>query len=497
MRFVVAACLLAVVPSATRAADARVLAAVVDRHLAARWAAEKVRPAAPADDAAFTRRVYLDLIGRVPTAAEVRAVLDDPAADKRDGLVARLLAAPGYARHRATIWRREWVPQADQPGSTLGEEAETWLVARLRDNAPYDRVVRDLLTAPRARTSPAQPPATFLTANEFKPENLAAATTRAFLGINLDCAQCHDHPFARWTRDQFWQTAAFFARPENGRLELSVPNTPRAVGPVLLAGAAPAWPAAVTPDTGRGLLAGWVTAPDNPYFARNAVNRVWAQLFGTGLVEPLDDLSGEDPPSHPELLDELAKAFTESDFDLNHLTAALVLSRGYQLSSVVPAGGSAEPRLFARAAVRGLSGGQLYDSLRTAAGLPPERTDLDPLNARRDRTAFAARFRVERAADARRSILQSLALMNGPATAALTDPATAPTLRAVAGAPFLDTAGKLEALFLAALGRQPTADELARLGAYVDRGGADGDAAKALADVFWALLNGSEFGTNH
>jgi hypothetical protein len=470
----------------------------VDQHLAARWSAEKVRPADPADDATFVRRTYLDLIGRVPTAAEAGAFLDDPAADKRVTLVGRLVASAGYARHWATLWRREWVPQADQPQSTLAEEAEGWVAARLRDNTPYDRLVRDLLTAPRARTSPAQPPATFLVANEYKPENLAASTTRAFLGVNLDCAQCHDHPFARWTRDQFWQTAAFFARPAaGGQPELPVPNTTRLVGPRLIVGVQAEWPAAVTPDTGRVVLAGWVTSRDNPYFARNAVNRVWAQLFGTGLVEPLDDLSGENPPSHPELLDELAQSFIDSGFDLKALTTALVLTRAYQLSSVVPPGGSTEPRLFARAEVRGLTGEQLYDSLRTAAGLPPDRDDLDPLNAPRERRAFAARFRVERAAASQRSILQSLALMNGRTTTALTDPAATPTLRAVATAPFLDTRAKVEALYLAALARRPTADELAPLVRYADRGGADGDAGKALADVFWALLNGSEFGTTH
>ncbi|MBX9626073.1 MAG: DUF1549 and DUF1553 domain-containing protein [Gemmataceae bacterium] len=478
------------------------LAAKIDARIAARWQAGKVEPAAPADDATFARRVYLDLVGRIPTVAEARAFSSDKAADKRAKLVAALLDSPAHARHTATFWRREWVPQTDTPQfAVLADDIEDWLAARVRGNAPYDRMARDLLTAPRVQPAKGVP-TTFLVASEFKPESLAANTARAFLGVNLDCAQCHDHPFARWTRDQFWQTAAFFARPPADRLEaatfeIAVGDTKRTVAARLLTDRDPAWPAAPTPDAGRAVLADWVTAADNPYFARNAVNRVWANLFGVGLVEPLDDLSGENPASHPELLDELAKAFADSGFDLKYLTAAVVGTKAYQLSSVVPQGGSTDPRLFAAAAVRGLTGEQLHDSLRVAAGLPAERADLDPIDARRGREGFAAKFRTERGGHARRSILQSLALMNGPLTGDLTDPAKSPTLRAVADAPFLDASGKVGALYLAALGRKPTGEELGPLVAYVEKGSAGGGATKPLADVFWVLLNGSEFSTNH
>ncbi len=499
MRVALVACALAVPTGASAGAppDPVALAVRIDARLAERWTAAKVRPADPADDATFARRLYLDLVGRVPTVAEARAFAEDRAPAKRAALVAQLLDSPAHARHWAVVWRREWVPQADQPQSPLVDDFGAWLVPRLRDNVPYDRLARELLTATPVRGGPDRAPTTFLAAGEYKPENLAANTTRAFLGLNLDCAQCHNHPFARWTRDQFWQMAAFFVRPANEKLEISVPETNRAARARLLSGEEPALPAPVTADTGRAALAEWVTDKRNPFFAKNAVNRVWAQLFGTGLVEPLDDLSGENPPSHPELLDELAKAFADSGFDLKFLTAALVRTKAYQLSSVVPKGGSADPRLFARAGVRGLTGEQLYDSLRVAAGLPPERADLDPTGARSERRAFAEKFRVERTGEAQRSILQSLSLMNGPLTSALTHPAKSPTLRAVADAPFLDTAAKVEALYLAALGRKPAPDEAAPLVKYVTAGGADRDPKNALADVFWVLLNGSEFATNH
>jgi Protein of unknown function (DUF1553) len=141
-----------------------------------------------------------------------------------------------------------------------------------------------------------------------------------------------------------------------------VPGSGKVVVAKVLVGPEPTWPAQPDPDTGRNLFASWVTARDNPYFARNAVNRLWANLFGIGLGEPLDDLSGENPASHPELLDELARAFVDSEFDLKYLSRALTMSRAYQLAAITP--GDPPPRLFARSLVRGLTGEQLYDSLR-------------------------------------------------------------------------------------------------------------------------------------
>ncbi len=490
--------------------DATVLTARIDQRLAAAWKAQQVQSVAAADDATFARRVYLDLSGRIPSVAETRTFLEDKSENKRRALVEKLIHSASYARHAALFWRRQWVPQANTPQfALLAEEIDGWLVAQIRDDAPYDRIVRDLITVPRTGTVVADAtdrtlaPIAFLTASEFKPENLAANTTRAFLGINLDCAQCHNHPFARWTQQEFWQTAAFFARPKSADdrvlpLRVSIPNTQQTVGPKLLMDPQPEWPEKFQDETGRTILANWVTARSNPYFARNAVNRVWADLFGTGLVEPLDDLSSENPSNHPQLLDDLAAGFAQSGFNLKFLTTAIVQSQAYQLSSVAPPNetpGGAE--VFAKSAVRGLTGEQLLDSLRIAAGLPVERDDLDAGNVLKDRKRFAEKFRIERSGTAQRSILQALSLMNGKLTAEFTAIEKTPTLRAVADAPFLDTEEKIESLFLSAFGRRPDAEELAPLIKYVESGGADRDSKRSLADIFWALLNSSEFSTNH
>jgi hypothetical protein len=482
--------------------DPAALAAVIDARLEAGWRKAGATPVETASDAAFLRRASLDLIGRIPTTAEVRDFLADPAPDKRARLVARLVDAGGHTRHMATFWRRTWVPQADTPEfARLADDFEAWAAARLQENAPYDRIVRELLTLPDP--APGRPgavsPAGFFAAGEGKPENLAASATRAFLGVNLDCAQCHDHPFARWTRDQFWQTAAFFAPPGPGKgmpPRLPIPNTKKSVAAELLDGSEVRWPEAPTLFAGRNLLAGWVTARDNPYFARNAVNRLWANFYGTALVDPPDDLSAEAGSTGPnaELLRILADDFARHEFDLKYLTRALALTKAYQSAAAGREDATADARLFARLPVRGLTGEQLYDSLRTAAGLPLERGDTDRGLGLEDRRRFAARFLVGSPAAAERSITQALAVMNGRLTADLTDPARNPTLAGVADAPFLDTAGKIETLFLATLGRKPTPTEARRMADHVQ---SSRGPARALGDIFWALVNSTEFNTNH
>ncbi|WP_020468793.1 DUF1549 and DUF1553 domain-containing protein [Zavarzinella formosa] len=507
--------------SGVMAGETGVLTKKIDERLAKVWKEAGVEPSAMTDDATFLRRVSLDLIGRIPTVAESREFLADSRPDKRSRLVDNLLDSPGYANHFATSWRRTWMPQADtRQFSRLGDDFEDWLVSRLRQNTGYDRMVQELLTVPTGTAyrrgfqpvSPEASPVGFFVASEQKPENLAANTARAFLGINLDCAQCHNHPFARRTRDQFWQTAAFFAKPTGGsdtmpaKLELGIPDTKKTVSAKLLTDGKLNWPVKLETDTGRELLAKWVTEKENPYFAKNAVNRLWAHFFGIGIAEPLDDLSGDNPPSHPELLDDLAASFAESKYDLKSIIKSLVLSRAYQLSSTgSPASmGTDETRLFNRAPVRGLTGEQLFDSLRLAAGLPAERSDRVDFTAEimnqggtRGRKAFAARFLIDRPVTAQRSIVQALSLMNGRLTGDLSTADKSPALAAAADAPFLDTKGKVETLFFATLGRNPTEAELVALVKHVDSGGAEKNPTKALADVFWALLNSSEFNTNH
>jgi hypothetical protein len=486
----------------------------------------------------------------------VREFLEDPRVDKRARLVDRLLDSPAYIGHFTNIEKRLLIPEAEslQQAQFLAPSFQAWLREQIAANAGSDKIVRAILTAPVAdeKQSPQQrgrnfqryqesSPLPFYVAKDVKSENLAASTARVFLGLRLECAQCHNHPFASWTREQFWGYAAFFSSLEKrgpdeaflnpirelpDRREAAVPGTEKVVQATFLDGGEPQFRSR---DPARMTLADWMTAPENPFFARAAVNRIWAQLFGTGLVDPVDDMGADNPPSHPELLDALARGFTASGFDRKFLMRAIVLSRPYQLTSTVAEGDSSagtsadDPRLFARMRVRGLSAEQLYDSLAQAIGLTPdeERADRFFRIMNTARGEFLEKFarHEEKTTETQTSILQALALMNGSIVGEATGIGTGATLAAVAEAPFLDTSGRVETLFLAALSRPPKPEESARMVAYINRhvplvaettpkpedsdaslfnkGGLTGDRRKALADVFWALLNSPEFLMNH
>jgi hypothetical protein len=249
----------------------------------------------------------------------------------------------------------------------------------------------------------------------------------------------------------------------------------------------------------RTTLADWMTAKDNPFFAKALVNRMWAHFFGIGLVEPVDDLVDDNKPSHPELLDMLAREFASHDFDLKFLIRAITLSRTYQLSSITDAGSPGDTRLFARMPVKGLTSEQLYDSLCEAIGV----RDNIPLQQRiyqlgGPRQLFADKFGdQEKKTEYHTSIPQALTMMNNDLIINGTNPDRSQVLGAVVAAPFMTNAGRIEALFLAALSRKPRAEEAEKFLRYVERETTTAKQKKALSDVFWALLNSTEFKFNH
>ncbi len=519
------------VPAYARAADpADALAAAIDRHLAADWAARGIVPAVPADDAEFCRRAHLDLIGRAPRVSETLDFLEDKAADKRTKLVDRLLGTAPHAAHFAAVTRAAWLPQTVNNVQFAGSgfQLEQWLRKQFRDNVPADRTVRALLEVQYTTVSPAGAPMRFVQAagtdpdrnsiigfyqaNEAKAENVAAAVSRLFVGVKLECAQCHDHPFAPYTKDQFWEFAAFFADlsrtptnrpseetprgPQATRNRIAIPNSDRVVVAKFFDGKEPEWSEVMTP---RQELAAWLTARENPYFARNLANRTWAHFFGVGIVDPVDEPGDNNAPSHPELLDELGRTFALWAYDNRLLIRAITRTKAYQLSSRMSHPTQADPRRFARMNLKGLTPAQLFDSLVSATGYrePAQfRGQMFPgfVQGGNPRSVFLNRFAsTDRATETSTTILQALMLMNGSFVDAQTAPETAELLAAVADMPGWDTKRRVEAVFLAALARRPTADEAERFASYVERG----DRRKALGDVFWALLNSPEFLFNH
>ena len=500
--------------------DVARLAAAIDRLIALRWESDGVTPTVPSDDAEFMRRVFLDLTGRIPPTAEVRDFLNDTDPAKRRKLVDRLLAGPTYIVHYTNLWRAALLPEADadqQIRFTL-PGFEAWLRSRLAENRNYAEIAREVLTlgiSQQEMQAFAQPntptPAAFYQAKEGKPENLASATSRIFLGVRIECAQCHDHPFDDWKQQEFWGYAAFFAEvqpppmgdqpapaPPPSKHSLMVPGTEEVVQARFLKGEEPALDDAGSP---RKVLAEWITSPENPYFARAAVNRMWAHHFGVGLVDPLDDFGPNNPPSHPELLDLLAREFVTHDYNFKFMIRAITSSQTYLLSSRRTDASQETPRTFARMPVRAMMPEQIFDSLAQAVGYRQPFDPEQPINFNNDqaRQEFLENFKNESDAPTERgsTILQALQLMNGTFIAGATDLADSQTLAAVIDAPFLDAEGKVEALFLTTLTRRPTAEEMAKFKAYVEAGGPKKDQAAALSDVFWALLNSSEFLTNH
>jgi hypothetical protein len=512
--------------------QADAIAALIDKYLAEDWTARGIKPTAMADDAEFVRRVYLDLIGRIPKAAETRAFLEDHSPDKRKVLVDNLLTMPAHAVYFASVTRAAWLPQTLTNFEFIGSgiQFETWLRAKFTDNTPADEVVRKILTVPLTfnanqrnrfiQPNPNDPEefmlAGFYQANEVRPENVGSAVSRLFLGMKLECAQCHDHPFARYTREQFWEFAAFFAdlnplpaerpglvgpkEPQSSINRLTIPKTERQVVARFFDGTEPKWSNEFTP---RQELARWLVSPQNEFFAKNLANRMWAHFFGYGIQDPLDEPGENNAPSHPELLELLGKAFAGAKFDNRVLMRGIVRSQAYQLSSKLTHPSQANARRFAKMNLKGLTPHQLFDSMVAATGhrepsfMKQNQFNFNP-QPNNPRSQFLNRFAsTERATETHTTILQALMLMNGKFVTEVTSLEKGEVLVAIAEMPGWDTKKRVSALFLTAFSREPTEDELEKLASYVDGGGVNNDKKRALADVFWVLLNSSEFLFNH
>lgn len=481
------------------------LAAQIDSLIEQKCREQQVEVAPIASDAEFLRRAHLDFIGTIPTVGEARAFLEDDLPQKRQRLIETLLERPDHATHLANLWRDDLLSTVENR-EILPEDAirllDGWLRARFLKNDGYDRLAAELITATGEQPND-RGAAIFIsahqTAAEGTPERLAASTARMFLGVQIDCAQCHDHFFAKWTQQDFWSFAANFTEVRNqneaepGQLPLlvddatdvfvSIPGTKKALSPRYLGQAPPPTPS----DSRRDALTQWLTAPDNPFFAQAAVNRLWAVLFGYGLVDPIDDMGDHNPPSHPELLQLLADDFATHHFDVRRTLRILANTKAYARSS--RGNDSLNPRLFARKLVRPLSSEQLLASLRVAAGAVPLPTN-DSTARQWANQLNGASSRVEYES----GIPQALLLLNGDTVAELTDPEESRLVIAIAASPYFDRKERIETLFLAALSRNPSEEELARCTKYLEE--AD-SATEGIADILWALLNSSEFALNH
>ncbi len=450
--------------------------------------------------------MWLDLAGVAPPVAEIRAFLSDDGSDKREQLIDRLLRSPQYANHMASRWNEILLPPDAQ---TQGQQQDNvaalhdWLRKQFRDNTPYDYLVGGFLTAGGAGDTG---PAIFYTSHSLEPEKLAAATSRIFMGIQLQCAQCHDHPFDRWTQKDFWRYAAFFSqlKQSDSRTGRDAIIEDRPGGEVTLPETdtvmPPRYPGVVAPperdpaDLRRRQLTIWMASRDNPYFARAAVNRAWAHLFGRGLVDPVDAMDADNRPSHPELLDYLAEYFIEQRFNLRTLYATFARSEAYGRTSSVIAADRPPEDSFAAMTAKTLTAEQFYDSLhqnvyRRSASSPGDRMSADRVT----RGQFLTRMLTPGSSprDYPHGVVQVLGMMNGPEIANATNPNQVGLLASLE-APFFTDSDRIETLFLAALSRPPRADEAQRFADHLSRATTSEEQTVAISDLLWVLLNTAE-----
>jgi Protein of unknown function (DUF1549)/Protein of unknown function (DUF1553) len=488
--------------------DAAELAALIDRHVESRLEAEHVRPADRADDAEFLRRVYLDLHGVIPSAEQAASFLADTDPAKRAKLIDTLLASPRYGEFLGDMWQGYLVSPLADDYRVRADRFRQWLADRFNTKT-WDRIATDLLTATGKLD---ENPAVIYLVEGRLPRTVPDLTdlaSRYFLGIRLNCAQCHDHPFVHWKQQDFWGMAAFFT-------QVQTPGKPKLVYQVgvkdypeitlaslkdggMIDGFQPRPPTFLGGEefragkgtTNRAALAEWMSSPKNPYFARAIVNRTWWRLFGRGIVNPVDDMHAANPPSHPELLDLLSRRFVESGFDLKFLTRAIASSRAYQRTSRPGEAPEKQAKLFGRMAVKVLSAGQLYDSLVTAVGPPTRTPGADPrLGARPEFTQFFGEDGDPDPTTYHRGIPHLLRQMNSGQFAGRNLAALSAQVAKPGRSPD-DIAGDL---FLRLLSRRPTADEQRLFRDHLTRSDSAESACRELA---WALMMTSEFSLNH
>ncbi|MDC3378757.1 DUF1549 and DUF1553 domain-containing protein [Planctomycetota bacterium] len=537
------------------------VSAQIDELMEAAWKEADIRPARASTDAEFLRRVALDTTGTVPDEQVVRGFLSSSNRAKRQDAIRVLLQSEGFARFTALRWsyllvgrdyltrtlNRGQMQQAMSARESGMDSAEgsmspggmdlpemdgpvppltAWLESQIHSDTPWSQTVSQLLTA--SGELPDTPQAHYMLRylRNGKAEELAGSSMRLFQGLQIQCAQCHDHPYTAWTQRDFYGVAAFFSRTNarrkrdpsarNGRGPFYV--TDRGNGQIRIPAPEGEHQQMVLPRflTGeitspgpnvdrRAELASLVTADSNPYFARAIVNRFWSFYFGRGIIDPVDDMEIEEYPI-PEVLDLLARDFKASNYDLRRLSEVILLTRAYQLSSA----GDLEDRgpqleLFARAPLRTLSAEQVFYSVLTATGVADvqasgrARRRIERMKVQMLRQ-FLQTFDNDEGEEAvdEGTIPQALLLLNGPLTNDAIKPRPDHPVYSRLFA-MRDSRERVETLYLRTLGRSPTGQELRVAAAYLDHPDhrrAAGQ-AQAFADLFWALLNSSEFAHNH
>ena len=487
----------------------------IDELIDAKLKRLKILPSPAVDDAEFLRRVSLDLIGLPPTPAELRAFVEDKtdSLTKRSRMIDRLIARPEYVDH----WTLKWGDLLQVSRRYMGDkgmwEFREWIRDSIAQNKPYDKFVYELLTA---RGSSYENPA----ANFFRVTRNAKAsmekTTQLFMGVRLVCTQCHDHPFEKWTQNQYYEMTAFFGsvglKPgfqsgdeivydKREDYEIKHPKTGRVVAAKYLVASIGAPPIPSTSER-REALVEWLTSKDNPFFARAIANRIWSYFVGRGIIEPVDDIRASNPPANEALLEALTKDLTDHGFDLRHLMKTIVNSRAYQAGIQTNVWNEDDKVNFSHAVPRRLGAEELMDALTLATGSRPTFPEVPPdtkaeefpdPHVGRDgfldvfgRPARESSCECERRSDI--SLPQALNLVNGRTIGdAIADPKGRVAKLILAGA---SDRAIVEDLYLGSLSRFPTAKEYETALTFLKS--SQSHAAWAQ-DLLWSLVNSKAF----
>jgi hypothetical protein len=492
----------------------------VDNQVFRKLRAIGMPPSEVCDDSTFIRRVTIDIAGRIPTARETEQFLGDTSTGKREAVVDRLLASPDYADYFATKWAALLRNKRKDAKYTNGTFAfYDWVRDSLMENKPYDAFARELLTA-SGEISENPPVAWYRQVRETTTQ--LEDTAQLFLGMRLQCAQCHHHPYEKWSQQDYYRFAAFFSRvgrkggresgeeiifhkrgkPEATNKKTKLPEPPAGLG-------APV--SEIPPDEDpRSVLSEWMTSPKNPYFAKALVNRYWKHFFNRGLVEPEDDMRETNPPTNPELLQVLADSFVKSGYDLKTLIRNITTSTTYQLSAIPNEFNRGDKQNFSRYYPKRLTAEVLYDSVDSVTlsgsefpGLPTGTRAIQlPDNSFNASTYFFTVFgrpesssacECERSQDA--SLAQSLHLLNAKG---IQEKLAAEKGRAaqLAADSTLSERAKVDELYRLAFSRSATDAEAEVALKHLAQSDAKAKRA-AYEDLIWALLNSKEFLFNH
>jgi hypothetical protein len=491
----------------------------VDHLVYTRLKRLSLAPSANCTDSEFIRRASLDVIGTLPRPEQVRDFLADTSPDKRRKLIDKLLEQPAYA----DCWAVKWGDLVRGNPSRIGVKPvyllDLWLRDSFRQNKPYDRFVRELLTA-QGSTHRYGPTAIFRDKRE--PADAGAFVSQIFLGVRLECARCHHHPNEKWAQTDYYQLAAYFSElkhkgqgisePISGEAEfvwhspggeVKHPVTAEVMKPKPPGGP----PAQIEPGQDpRAVLVDWMTSTNNPFFARAIANRVWAQFFGRGIVDPVDDFRSSNPPTNEPLLDWLAQDFKDHNYDLKHLIRTIMNSRVYQLSSLPNEHNLADTKNFSRAYRRRLPAEVLLDAVCSVtgttdsfSGLPPGARALETWNNKLESVFLDAFGRPNSSAacpcerDSKPSVVQALHLMNS--NKLQTQIANSEGHAKKLADSKLSEEEIINELYLAAWSRFPDKEEMeVAMSAFSAK---DATRQTATEDVMWALLNSAEFVFNH